>query len=149
MLFVEKFKKGKWLDKSNSMLADKSKVLSVLTILARYMKKGGLKKIREQLRLLYEYITDIIHGKYKAYSGPSLTLALAAILYVISPLDILPDLIPFGFVDDIAIVTWAMTKMEIELQKYQAGKSVVKKKTSEEEGPNDDKPKEIEFEEVK
>ena len=52
MSYVEKFKKGKWFDKSNSMLADKSKVLSVLSILARYMKKGGLKKVREQLRLL-------------------------------------------------------------------------------------------------
>lgn len=117
-MFVERFKKGKWFDKSNSMLADKSKVLSVLSILARYMKKGGLKKVREQLRLLYDYISDIIHGKYKAYSGPSLTLALAAILYVISPLDILPDLIPFGFVDDIAIVTWAVAKMDKELERY-------------------------------
>ncbi len=149
MTFVDKFKKGKWLDKSNSMLADKSKVLSVLSILTRYIKKGGLKKIREQLRLLYEYITDIINGKYKAYSAPSLTLALAAILYVISPLDILPDLIPFGFVDDIAIVTWAMTKMELELLKYKAGKDVVLKNNSVEQENEDNGIKEIEFEEIK
>ena len=119
-MFVEKFKKGKWFDKSNSLLADKSKVLSVLTVLGRYMKKGGLGEIREQLGLLRNYITDIIKGIYKGYSGPSLTLALAAILYVISPLDILPDFIPFGFIDDITIVTWAMAKMDEELQKYSA-----------------------------
>lgn len=143
MNFVERFKKGKWFDKSNSLLADKSKVLSVLTVLARYMKKGGLKEVRAQLGLLYAYITDVIHGRYKAYSKSALTLALAAILYVISPLDILPDLIPFGFVDDIAIVTWAIAKLEEELQKYKIGKESLEK--SSEQAPS----KEIEFEEIK
>lgn len=122
-MFVERFKKGKWLDKSNSMLADKSKVLSVLAILTKYMKKGGLKGIREQLGVLYNYISEIIQGKYKDYSGSSLSLALAAIIYVISPLDILPDLIPFtGYIDDIAIVTWAISKMDKELEKFKASK---------------------------
>lgn len=122
-MFVERFKKGKWLSKSNSMLADKSKVLSVLTILTKYMKKGGLKKVREDLSLLYTYISEVVHGKYKDYSTSSLTLALAAIIYVISPLDIMPDLIPFtGYIDDIAIVTWAMTKMEEELKRFKENK---------------------------
>ena len=143
MNFVERFKKGKWFDKSNSLLADKSKVLSVLTVLARYMKKGGLKEVRGHLGLLYEYITDVIHGRYKVYSKSALTLALAAILYVISPLDILPDLIPFGFVDDIAIVSWAIAKLEEELQKYKIGKESLEK--SPEQTPS----KEIEFEEIK
>ena len=143
MNFVERFKKGKWFDKSNSMLSDKSKVLSVLTILTRYMKKGGLKGIREQLGLLYDYIKDVIQGRYKAYSKSALTLAVAAILYVISPFDILPDLIPFGFVDDIAIVTWAIAKLEEELQKYKIGKEALTKT------PDTSPSQEIEFEEIK
>ena len=125
-MFVERFKKGKWLDKSNSMLADKSKVLSVLAVLTKYMRKGGLKKIREDLRLLYDYISEVVHGKYKDYSAASLSLALAAIIYVISPLDIMPDILPFtGYIDDIAIVTWAMTKMNKELEKYKKSKKTL------------------------
>lgn len=127
-MFVERFKKGKWLDKSNSMLADKSKVLSVLAVLTKYMRKGGLKKIREDLRLLYDYISEVVHGKYKDYSAASLSLALAAIIYVISPLDIMPDILPFtGYIDDIAIVTWAMTKMNKELEKYKESKKTLTK----------------------
>ncbi len=123
LMFVERFKKGKWLSKSNSMLADKSKVLSVLAILTKYMKKGGLKKVQEDLNLLYGYILEVVQGKYKGYSTSSLTLALAAIIYVISPLDIMPDIIPFtGYIDDIAIVTWAMSKMEEELKRYKENK---------------------------
>ena len=68
LMFVERFKKGKWLSKSNSMLADKSKVLSVLAILTKYMKKGGLKKVQEDLNLLYGYISEVVQGKYKGYS---------------------------------------------------------------------------------
>ena len=125
-MFVERFKKGKWLDKSNSMLADKSKVLSVLAVLTKYMRKGGLKKIREDLRLLYDYISEVVHGKYKDYSAASLSLALAAIIYVISPLDIMPHILPFaGYIDDIAIVTWAMTKMNKELEKYKKSKKTL------------------------
>ena len=80
-------------------------------------------EVRENLSLLYTYISEVVHGKYKDYSTSSLTLALAAIIYVISPLDIMPDLIPFtGYIDDIAIVTWAMTKMEEELKRFKENK---------------------------
>jgi uncharacterized membrane protein YkvA (DUF1232 family) len=45
-------------------------------------------------------------------------MALAGIIYVVSPLDIIPDFLFFGFVDDIAIITWAVSKMGNELSKY-------------------------------
>ena len=36
----------------------------------------------------------------------------------------MPDIIPFtGYIDDIAIVTWAMSKMEEELKRYKENKN--------------------------
>ncbi len=116
--FVKAFQKGSWLSKSNSMLSDKHKVMALLAQLTLYFRKGGLDKVRNDLRLLAAYIGDIMHGRYKDYNRMSLTLALAAIIYVVSPLDIVPDVLPLGFVDDISIVTWAISRLTAELEKY-------------------------------
>lgn len=116
--FVKAFQKGSWLSKSNSMLADKHKVMALLAQLTLYFRKGGLDKVRNDLRLLASYIADVMHGRYKDYDRVSLTLALAAIIYVVSPLDVVPDVLPLGFVDDISIVTWAISRLTSELDKY-------------------------------
>lgn len=120
-LFVKGFKKGSWLSKANSLLGDKSKVAALLASLAPYMQKGGLQKIQSQLKLLSGYVSDIIHGRYKDYSTSALLLAVGAILYVVSPLDIVPDvLVGLGFIDDVAIVTWAISQLNKELAKYES-----------------------------
>lgn len=116
--FVKAFQKGSWLSKSNSMLADKHKVMALLAQLTLYFRKGGLDKVRNDLKLLAAYIGDVMHGRYKDYNRVSLTLALAAIIYVVSPLDVVPDVLPLGFVDDISIVTWAISRLTSELDKY-------------------------------
>lgn len=100
------------------MLADKHKVMALLAQLTLYFRKGGLDKVRNDLKLLAAYIGDVMHGRYKDYNRISLTLALAAIIYVVSPLDVVPDVLPLGFVDDISIVTWAISRLTSELDKY-------------------------------
>lgn len=120
--FITLFKKGSWLQRSNSMLADKAKVLSLVAALTKYLKKGGLAKVKDDLTVLAGYIGDVTHGRYKEFSGSSLSLAVAAILYVVSPLDIVPDILPLGFVDDISIVTWAVSRLSAELDKYREWK---------------------------
>ena len=117
-IFVNRFLRGKWFAKSNSILSNKNKVLTILATLRKYMQSGGLFKIRKDLTLLSDYISDIVHGRYHNYSKSSIVLALAGIIYVVSPLDILPDFLFFGFVDDIAIITWAVSKIGAELSKY-------------------------------
>ena len=116
--FIDRFKKGKWLDKSNTILGDKKRMASLLEKLPIYLKKEGLKRVKEDLSLLREYISDIMHGHYTDYSKKALALAVAAIIYVISPLDIIPDIIPTGFLDDATIIAWAIAQLSMELEKY-------------------------------
>ena len=116
--FIKRFKKGRWLDKSNTVLSDKAKMTSLLNKLPVYLKKEGLRKVKEDLLLLKDYISDIIHGHYKDYSKKALGLAVAAIIYVISPLDIIPDIFPTGFLDDATIIAWAIAQLSSELNKY-------------------------------
>jgi len=129
--FVNKFLKGKWFAKSASILSNKSKVLTILATLHKYMKNGGLFRIRKDLTLLSAYITDIVHGRYRDYSKSSIIMALAGILYVVSPLDVIPDFILFGFADDIAIITWSLAKLSCELMRYEEWKKTTVRKVTE------------------
>ncbi|MDO4497870.1 MAG: DUF1232 domain-containing protein [Bacteroidales bacterium] len=121
-IFVKQFQNGKWLNKSNSLLSNKSKLLLLLGKLTGYLKKGGLAKVKEDLHLMGSYISAIVKGEYHDYSKSALTLAVAAILYVVSPLDIIPDVLPLGLIDDVSIVTWAIAQLNAELEKYKISK---------------------------
>lgn len=121
-VFVDKFRSGKWFGRSNSMLGDKAKLMVLAGRLTVYLKKGGLSKVKEDLQLLASYLNAVIKGEYTEYSKGSLSLTVAAILYVVSPLDIIPDFLPLGFLDDVSIVTWAMSQLGAELEKYRKKK---------------------------
>ena len=123
--FVNRFLKGKWFAKSNSILSNKNKVLLVIATLRNYMKAGGLKKVRKDLVLLTDYVSDIIHGRYHEYKKSSIILALAGLIYVVSPLDVIPDFLPLGFLDDITIITWAIAKIAGELTRDSQWKSTL------------------------
>ena len=121
--FVNRFLKGKWFAKSNSLLSNKSKVLSILATLHSYMKNRGMLNVRKDLMLLADYISDIVHGRYKGYNATAIVMALAGVIYVISPLDVVPDFLPFGFLDDVSIITWIISKLSSELSKYEQWKN--------------------------
>ncbi len=123
--FVNRFLGGKWFSKSNSILSNKKKVLLVLSTLRKYMKAGGLKKVRKDLMLLADYVSDIVHGRYHNYNKSSIILALAGLIYVVSPLDIFPDFLPLGFLDDVTIITWAIAKISGELLNYSQWKKTL------------------------
>lgn len=123
-LLIDRFKKGKWCQRSNSLLGDKKKVAALLLQSARYVNKSGMKEVRQELDLLRTYISDILKGHYKGYDNykgydkSSLTLSFAAIIYVVSPLDLVPDFVPLGLFDDVSIVLWAVSQLSGEFEKY-------------------------------
>lgn len=116
--FINRFRKGKWISRSNSILGDKAKITQLLSRLPRYLHRHGLRRCKEDLLLIADYIRDVLAGKYKEYSRSALTLALAALIYVASPLDVVPDFIPTGLLDDATIVAWAIAQLSEELEKY-------------------------------
>ena len=73
----------------------------------------------EYLTLMVDYVKDVATGRYKGYSKTHLTLIVAAILYVVSPLDVIPDfLIVAGLIDDAAIIARVFNEIGKELDKY-------------------------------
>ena len=74
-------------------------------------------------KLLYSLIKDYWKGEYRDVSPWSILVFLAGIIYVISPIDIIPDFLPLvGQIDDAIIVVLCMYFLEKDLHKYKKWK---------------------------
>ena len=118
MNFVSRFLKGNWLSKAKLYAFNPSKLKNLLLQLTSCMSRKGLLKIKDQLILMRDYLSDIATGKYKEYDGKKLIIIVAAIIYVVTPIDFLPDFIPPGWIDDVSIVAWAIKEASEELERY-------------------------------
>lgn len=118
MNFVTKFLKGNWLGKAKLYAFSPGKIKALLLQLGCYLSKNGLSGAKDTLLLMRDYLRDVSTGRYKDYDAKKLTVIVAAIIYVITPLDLLPDFIPTGFIDDLSIIAWALKQADAELQRY-------------------------------
>jgi uncharacterized membrane protein YkvA (DUF1232 family) len=80
------------------------------------------RKIWDYLELLFSMLSDSYKGKYPIPKKTVLVLTLA-LFYLISPIDIVPDIIPLvGFADDIAMLAFAASLIKDDLEKYRVWK---------------------------
>jgi uncharacterized membrane protein YkvA (DUF1232 family) len=71
---------------------------------------------RAKLRLLWMVLRDYANGTYRKVPWKAIAALAAAVVYVISPLDLIPDLlVPLGFTDDVLAIalTWGLVKREL------------------------------------
>lgn len=83
------------------------------------MQKQGLSRVKRQLVLLWNYLRAVTSGRYKGYSRWAYLKVVACLLYLVDPLDLLPDFIPWvGWLDDIAVVIYVCGLVKEELDKF-------------------------------
>ena len=78
---------GTWTTKAQSYIGKTSKILNLVGYLQPYLHKDGLKDAKEDIILLIDYITDVAKGNYTDYNVNRLLIVIAALLYVIDPID--------------------------------------------------------------
>ena len=80
-------------------------------------RRGG--KLLKDIQLLVRLLNASMSGVYTGLSVRKLVAIVAAILYLISPLDVIPDFIPVvGYVDDAAVIAWVMKSIAEELKDF-------------------------------
>lgn len=118
MNFITAFKRGSWLKKAKVYAYNPKKMKVLLTQLGACLSRKGLREIKDSLLLMRDYLRDVTTGKYKEYSTGKMLLVVASIIYVVSPFDFLPDLLPGGLIDDVSIAVWVMKEVGDELKRY-------------------------------
>lgn len=77
------------------------------------MNRGPISKIWDRVKALWAFIKDPQAPK----AGK--ILAIAALIYLISPIDAIPDFIPgLGLTDDVGVVLAVVAKLGADLKKY-------------------------------
>lgn len=72
--------------------------------------------------LLFSMLADSFNSKYPVPKKTVLVITFS-LLYLISPVDFLPDVIPLlGFADDIALLAFAFNLIKDDLENYKAWK---------------------------
>ena len=118
MSFITQFMKGSWLGKAKLYAFNPKKMKDLLLQLGYYLSKNGLSEVKDTLLLIRDYLHDVSTGIYKDYEVKKLVIIIAAIIYVVTPIDFLPDFIPPGWIDDVSIVAWAIKEASEELERY-------------------------------
>jgi len=78
-----------------------------------------MQRVTNQARLVLDLIDDFDSGAYRAVPWHTIAVAAAALLYSVSPSDVLPDVIPaVGAIDDIAVIALAMRIIRRDLEAY-------------------------------
>ena len=113
---------GKWKSLAWHYVTHPMQLKRLLSEARSYVSKDGLRTACQDFVVLYEYVRDVAMGKYKDYNLTSLVLVVAALVYLVTPADAVPDFLPVGLVDDVAVITWAARQVANEIERY---KSVV------------------------
>lgn len=76
---------------------------------------------RENLDAFLRMVPLLMKGEYKPKQKRNLFLGLGALIYVVSPIDLIPEFVPmFGVVDDVVIVAFALKYINREIQNFLA-----------------------------
>ncbi|WP_215234107.1 YkvA family protein [Dyadobacter linearis] len=89
--------------------------------LQRVGVKGNLSEFQNSVQLLIRMVRAYASGQYRHLPWKSLLSVVAVLIYFVSPLDLIPDFLPFvGVTDDIALVVWLMKTLSDDISKFGA-----------------------------
>lgn len=86
-------------------------------------KAENLKKYWNDACDIFSLIKERIGGTYTDTPWPTIAALAGALLYVFSPVDFIPDFIPFaGFIDDASVFGLVLMSANVDLEKYREWK---------------------------
>jgi uncharacterized membrane protein YkvA (DUF1232 family) len=122
-------KVGSILTKAKRTAASNERLRNLLELAKVKMTEIGLKDESKnafvsQLRLIARMLKAHVTGEYKAFSGRSIIMLVFALVYFITPLDLIPDFIPaLGFSDDISIVLFVLRSIKEDIDNFEIATS--------------------------
>ena len=102
---------GKSRAKAADYLQSKDKLAGLIdkASLKATGKKGKLKDVWVSLLAFFRLIRAYIGGSYRKISTQSLLTIIAALVYFVSPIDLIPDFIlGLGLIDDATVLAWTI-----------------------------------------
>ena len=78
------------------------------------------KKYKDKIILMFQMLKDVEQKKYPETPWKTIAAMIFTILYIINPLDLVPDFIPFlGYLDDITVFSFVLKLINDDLLDYE------------------------------
>ena len=107
-------KAEKLKDKDFSKVMDEAEKIQEMA-----SKEGPLQKFLADIRLLLAMVRDYYTGAYRDIPVKSIAAIAFTLLYVLNPIDLIPDFIPgIGQLDDAAVVALCLKMIHDDIEKY-------------------------------
>jgi uncharacterized membrane protein YkvA (DUF1232 family) len=81
--------------------------------------QGPLADIWNNLKALLRMMQAYIRREYVDIPWVSIVTVVGAIIYFLSPFDLIPDFLPFaGYIDDAAVIAFILAQVKVDLDNY-------------------------------
>lgn len=113
-----------FLNRASKLLGKPFKVVTVLNEAADKLadeqsKDNKFKQLFSTAFTLVRLVRSYATGEYRQIQTSTIISGLAVLLYVLSPIDLIPDFIPvFGFLDDLSLIGWFIGKFQDEIVRF-------------------------------
>lgn len=121
---ASKFKK--YREKANEVLKDNERVKDLLSTTRQKLtdvleSNEKLKDLSDKIYVMIRMIKAQISGEYREFPWRTLAMMVGALIYFVTPFDLIPDIIPvLGFTDDVSIVYWIYKSVQEDIEKFEA-----------------------------
>ncbi|RZK33732.1 MAG: DUF1232 domain-containing protein [Hymenobacter sp.] len=112
------------LGRASKLLGKPFKIFAILNEAADKLanensKDNKFKQLFDVALTLVRMVRDYVKGDYRQIQSSTIVSGVAVLLYVINPIDLVPDFIPvLGFLDDLSLISWFMGKFQKEIANY-------------------------------
>lgn len=82
---------------------------------------GPWGKLRDALYTTFRLVKAFSRGQYRQVSWHNLVLIVAALVYFVAPVDMIPDfIIGAGLLDDAMLLSWTLKQVAAEIERFTA-----------------------------
>lgn len=111
--------------KAVGIAGNPSRLLSLLPKLALKLRETNWSNVnasaKDRFFVLGRLIKAYALGQYRDVPWKTILLIVAAVIYFVNPLDLVPDIIPLtGLTDDFAVLLWVYNSVSNEIEKFLA-----------------------------
>lgn len=97
-------------------------------------QKGALQDVWDSLTTLFRLLGAYRRGEYRDLPWQSLSMIIAAILYFLMPVDLIPDaILGIGLLDDSVIIAWTVRLLKTDIDRFLAWEQATPPEPSEDE----------------
>lgn len=110
--------------RAEKIFNNNERLLNLIKASGEKLKDINLHNVREnkfidRIKVIGRMIRAYKSGRYRDIQLQNILLMVAALLYFVTPIDLIPDFIPItGFVDDFTVVVWVYSRIKEEVDKF-------------------------------